>query len=119
MANREIEKLRVKAMLTVVASRWENTGYTVLEAMLQGCPLVSTDAGGCPEAVMHGVTGRLAKSEDPDAFAVQFRSMLDEPKGAQDMGRAARLHIVETFAAAKVAAATIEMYQKAISNCHR
>jgi glycosyltransferase involved in cell wall biosynthesis len=119
MANREIEKLRVKAMLTVVASRWENPGYTVLEAMLQGCPLISTDAGGCPEAVIHGVTGRLAKSEDPDAFADQFRAMLDDPEGAQSMGRAARLHIVENFAAAKVAAATIEMYEKAISNGRR
>jgi glycosyltransferase involved in cell wall biosynthesis len=116
IANREIEELRLKAMLTVVASRWENLGYTILEAMFQGCPLVSTDAGGCPETVINGVTGRLAKSEDPDAFAAQFCAMLDDPKGAQEMGVAARLHIVEHYSAAKVAAATIEMYQKAISN---
>jgi glycosyltransferase involved in cell wall biosynthesis len=119
LANREIEELRVKAMLTVVASRWENLGYTILEAMFQGCPLVSTDAGGCPETVINGVTGRLAKSEDPDAFAAQFCLMLDDPEGAQAMSVAAHLHIVEDYSAAKVAAATIEMYQQAISNCHR
>jgi glycosyltransferase involved in cell wall biosynthesis len=87
--------------------------------MFQGCPLVSTDAGGCPETVINGVTGRLAKSEDPDAFAAQFCLMLDDPEGAQAMSVAAHLHIVEDYSAAKVAAATIEMYQQAISNCHR
>ena len=118
IANRDIEKLRVKAMLTVVASRWENMGYTVLEAMFQGCPLVSTDAGGCPEAVIDGATGRLAKSEDADDFAAQFNAMLNDPAAAQEMGRAARLHIIEHYSADKVAAATVEMYQRAISNCH-
>ena len=49
MPNREIAELRTRAMVTVVASRWENQSYAVLETMFQGCPLVSTDAGGCPE----------------------------------------------------------------------
>ena len=39
----EIGVLRAQAALTVVASRRESQGYTALEAMLQGCPVVCTD----------------------------------------------------------------------------
>jgi glycosyltransferase involved in cell wall biosynthesis len=119
MANREIAKLRAQAMMTVVASRWENAGYTVLEAMFQGCPLVSTDAGGCPESVINGVTGRLAKSEDPLDFANQMFAVLDDPKGAEALGQAARRHIIDHHSSARVAAATIEMYEEAIANRRR
>ncbi len=119
MPNREIAKLRVKAMVTVVASRWENAAYTVLEAMFQGCPLVSTDAGGCPESVINGVTGLLAKSEDPEDFATQLRTMLSDPEAAESMGRAARRHVIEHHSTASVATASIEMYEQAISNSRR
>ena len=103
-------------MVTVVASRWENAGYTVLEAMFQGCPIVSTDAGGCPESVINGVTGRLAKSEDPDDFATQLCTMFSNPKAAETMGQAARQHVIEHHSTESVAAASLEMYEKAISN---
>jgi glycosyltransferase involved in cell wall biosynthesis len=117
MANHEIANLRARAMMTVIPSRWENQGYTLLEAMLQGCPVVSTDAGGCPESVIDGVTGRLAKSEDPQDFAVQICAMLDDPLAAEAMGLAARRHVMEHHSATRVAASTLEMYQRLIFSC--
>jgi glycosyltransferase involved in cell wall biosynthesis len=116
LSNREIAQLRTKAMVTLIASRWENQGYTVLEPMYQGCPVVSTDAGGCPESVINGVTGRLARSEDPNDFALQICSMLEDPEGAEAIGQTARQHVIANHAAEKVAAETLEMYRKAISN---
>jgi glycosyltransferase involved in cell wall biosynthesis len=115
MSNDAIAELRTQAMVTLIASRWENLGYTILEAMFQGCPLVSTDAGGCPETVTNGVTGRLAKSGDPSAFAVQLCAMCDDPEGAAAMGEAARRHVVEQHAANKVAEETLDMYSRVIS----
>jgi glycosyltransferase involved in cell wall biosynthesis len=112
LSNPEIAQLRPRAMLTLVASRWENQGYTMLEAMYQGCPVVSTDAGGCPESIINGVTGRLARSEDPYDFALQIGAMLEDPEGAQALGRAARQHVIENHAAEKVAAETLEMYRE-------
>ena len=114
--NREVAGLRTRAMATLVASRWENPGYTLLEAMFQVCPVVSTDAGGCRETVIDGVTARLARSEDSDDFAAQLEAVLDDPSGAQAMGRAARLQIMESYSAAAVAAATVEMYQNVIAS---
>ena len=116
MPNQEIAKLRTQAMLTVVASRWENQGYALLEAMLQGCPVVSTDAGGCPESISHGVTGLLARSEDPGDFAMQIRAMLDAPARAESMGQAARQHVIEHHSAAAVADLALDTYQRVVSS---
>jgi glycosyltransferase involved in cell wall biosynthesis len=115
VGNRQVADLRVQAMVTVVASRWENPGYTLLEAMLQGCPVVSTDAGGCPESVVNGVTGWLAKSEDVGHYAAQLRRVLDDPEGAAALGVAARHYVAEQHSAATVAAKSVDLYARVIS----
>ena len=111
LANEDVARLRTQAMVTIIASRWENQGYTLLEAMYQGCPVVSTDAGGCPESVVHGVSGRLAKSANPEDFAKQLAAILDDPEGARRMGAAARRHVIEQHSAAKVAAESVSLYE--------
>jgi glycosyltransferase involved in cell wall biosynthesis len=116
--NREVAKLRARSMVTVVASRWENQSYALLEAMSQGCPVVSTDAGGCPESVIDGVTGRLAKSGVPEDFAAQIDAMLDDPQRAESMGRAARRHVLEHHSAGKIVDNALVMYQRVISRHH-
>jgi glycosyltransferase involved in cell wall biosynthesis len=116
MPNREIAKLRTRAMVTVVASRWENQSYAVLETMFQACPLVSTDAGGCPESVVNGVTGRLAKSEGSEDFAAQILAMIEDPEGARAMGQAARRYVLEQHSPKQVADASLDLYNKVISN---
>jgi glycosyltransferase involved in cell wall biosynthesis len=114
LPNREVGVLRTKAMMTVVASRWENQGYAVLEAMLQGCPVVCTDAGGCPENVIDGVTGFLAKSGDADAFAAKISMMLDNPAGAAAMGEAARHYALENHSVNKVAEKSMALYEQVV-----
>jgi glycosyltransferase involved in cell wall biosynthesis len=101
-------------MVTLVASRWESSGYTVLETMLQGCPLVCTDAGACPESVVDRITGRLAKSEDPLDFADKLCAVLNEPDSAAAMGRAARRFVLEQHSAATIAAASVKLYESLI-----
>jgi glycosyltransferase involved in cell wall biosynthesis len=114
VAHLDIPRLRARSMVTAIASRWENPGYTLLEAMLQGCPVVSSDAGGCPESVIHRSTGRLAKSEDPASFAAQILAMLDDPVEAEALGRAARHHVIESHSLARIADATLKVYEETI-----
>ena len=116
MANQEIARLRVEAMTTVLASRWENQGYAALEAMFQGCPLVCTDADACQEIVSHGVNGRLARSENPASFAAEIAAMLDDPVRASQMGAAARKYVLEHHAARKVANEALDLYRRVIAN---
>jgi len=114
VANHEIAKLRVKAFATVVASRWENPGYTLLEAMMQGCPVVSSDAGGCPEVVRDWSTGRLAKSERQADFAEKIRSLLDDPERAAMMAVAGHRYVFDQHSAERVVRQTVEMYGRVV-----
>ncbi|MBC7601788.1 MAG: glycosyltransferase family 4 protein [Ramlibacter sp.] len=118
LPNSEIAAIRLLAHVSVVASRWENPGYTALEAMYQGCPLVCSDAGGCPEIVSSGGTGLLARSEDPADFAAKIAAMLDDPLAAARIGAAARQHVLQTYSASKVGTDSLELYDRVIAT-HR
>jgi len=119
MPNHEITRLRTEAMTTVVASRWENQSYALLEAMYQGCPVVCTDAGGCPESITHGATGLLAQSGDPADFAAKIRSVLDNPARAEAMGQAAREYATTQHSVTTIAAQALELYSQAIDHHRR
>lgn len=109
----QIAQLRARAAVTVIASRWESQGYTLLEAMLQGCPVVCTDAGACPESVTDGVNGRLAKSGDAGSFARGIAAMLDDPQAAARMGQAARAWVQQWHAPRRVATEALALYADA------
>src|SRR6185437_4762543 len=112
MSNRDIAILRARAMVTVVASRWENQSYALLEAMLQGCPVVSTNAGWCPESIIDGRNGRLAASEDPEDFARKLSATLRDPEEAAMMGQAAREFVKQHHNVSTVVDAMLECYAK-------
>jgi glycosyltransferase involved in cell wall biosynthesis len=106
---------RAKAMVTIVASRWENQSYTALEAMLQGCPIVSTDCGGQPEIVRDGETGLLARADDVDDLADKIARLLDSPELAQQLGRNARVHALAHHSPDVVARQTLAVYERAVA----
>lgn len=41
----------------------------VIEGMMAGCPVIATKAGGMPEMIEDGVTGRLVPPGDPESMA--------------------------------------------------
>lgn len=119
LPNAEVARLRTRAMVTLVASRWENQGYTLLEAMYQGCPVVSTDAGGCPESIEHEVTGRLAQSANPGDFATQLGAILDNPEAAARMGQAARRSVIDQHSTVRIAMQSMDLYKHVIATNRR
>ncbi len=52
-----------------LSSKEEGLGTSVLDAMALMVPVVATRAGGIPEMVKDGVTGYLAKPQDPQNLA--------------------------------------------------
>jgi glycosyltransferase involved in cell wall biosynthesis len=109
-----IYPLRADAYLTIVASRWENQSYTALEAMAQGCPLVSSDAGGQGEFVVDGSTGLLARAGSDSDLARRIAALLRDPQGAAAMGRRARDHVLAEHSPSAVVAKTLDVYEAAI-----
>ena len=115
LAPSEVAQMRAQAMVTVVASRHENQAYTVLEAMLQGCPVVCTNNSGSSESVAHEVTGLLAQTDDPADMARQIERFVDDPTLACAVGAAARAYVLEVHAPQTVVAQTLEIYRRAIA----
>jgi glycosyltransferase involved in cell wall biosynthesis/ubiquinone/menaquinone biosynthesis C-methylase UbiE len=64
----------------VSPSRWEGLPLVVVEAMLQGKPIVATNVGGNSEIVKTGSTGTLVPPEDPAALANALVAMLDSQR---------------------------------------
>lgn len=67
------------AAVFVLASRGprgEGLPLTVAEAMLSGCAVVATPAGGVPELVLDEVTGLIARDEDAAHLAQQLGRLL-------------------------------------------
>ena len=116
MPNGDILALRCRARAIIVASRWENQGYTVLEAMRQGCPIVASDIGGNPELIVDGETGLLARNEDPVSIADQLARLLDQPNAAAAFGASARRLIEQQHATRTVALSSLKTYERVIAD---
>lgn len=110
----QIPALRQQAMVTLVASRWDNQPNTALEAMMQSCPVVAIDAGGMAEIVQHGQTGLLARHGDLDDFCRQIEAMLDDPAAAAELGRRGREAIMQRHDVKKLVDDTLSVYRRAI-----
>ena len=89
----EVSALRGTHGLTIVASRYENFGGTIVEAMAAGSALVCTNVGGGAEILSHEETALLVPPEDPQALATACLRILDDTDLARRMGVAARTYV--------------------------
>ncbi|MDO4319907.1 MAG: glycosyltransferase family 4 protein [Bacteroidales bacterium] len=72
----------------------EAFGLTLLEAMSQGVPVVTTDNGAQPEIITDSIEGLLVAPDDPQAMADALRRLAESPTLRRDIGERGR----ETFA---------------------
>ncbi len=90
----------------------ELLGFTAMEAMACGAPVVVSRVGGMHHVVDDGVTGYLVPPGDPAALRDRLRRLLADPELAGRMGRAARLRIEELFTWDGVARRCLEAYSQ-------
>ena len=80
---RELPLDYIASDVCVQASREEGLGFSVLEALACGTPVVATAVGGLREVVQDGVTGWTAPPGDPAALARALREAIDSPEDAR------------------------------------
>lgn len=85
----KLELMRT-AWMHVLVSEKEGWGISNLEAAACGTPSVAADAPGLRESVVDGVTGLLVPPNDADALAAAMRTLIEDPRRLEAMGREGR-----------------------------
>jgi glycosyltransferase involved in cell wall biosynthesis len=111
--DREMPFLYGKAVCLVYASLYEGFGMPVLEAMMHGCPVVSSDAASLPE--VGGDAVLYVNPKDPAGFRAALGSMLNEPALREKLVRAG-LSQARRFSWPATSAGTTQFYREVLSN---
>jgi N-acetyl-alpha-D-glucosaminyl L-malate synthase BshA len=97
----EVESIIAAADVALFPSESESFGLSMLEAQACGVPVVTTNVGGLPEVIQHGVTGYLDDVGDCEGMAQHVETLLRDEPLRQSMGvagaeRARRLFSLES-----------------------
>ena len=110
-----------RAMDLLVLPSWrEGFPNAVLEAAASGLPVVTTQATGACDSVVHGETGLLIPPGYPTALCRAVLSLLEHPERRRQMGMAARARAIAQFSTDTVLNRTVEFYlQLSSTRAHR
>jgi glycosyltransferase involved in cell wall biosynthesis len=87
----------------VLPSYREGTPRSVLEALATARPVITTDAPGCRETVVHGVNGLLVPPRDANALAAAMVHLIEQPDADTERMAQASLELArERFDVRKV-----------------
>jgi starch synthase (maltosyl-transferring) len=100
----------------VLPSLAEPFGLAILEAMALGKPVIAVRAGGPREIVVDDQTGRLVKPRDSQSFADAITALIADRAICARMGQAGRARYAEAYTTTRMAASTLEAYQRTLSS---
>ncbi len=91
----------------------DNMPVSLLEALASGVPIVSTDAGGIPYMVEHGVTALLVPPRDPEAMAAAVLRVFGDPQLGDSM-RHSGLECAKRYTWVRVRPLLFDVYARAL-----
>jgi glycosyltransferase involved in cell wall biosynthesis len=102
------------ADVLLLPSETEAFGMAALEAMAAGVPVVGSRAGGLPEVVEDGVTGRLLPTGDLQGMADAVLGILGQTAIAKTLSESGRQRARERFSPERVIPLYLELYSQTL-----
>jgi N-acetyl-alpha-D-glucosaminyl L-malate synthase BshA len=99
----------------LLPSAQESFGLAALEAMACKVPVVASKVGGLPEVIDHGRTGFLHPPDDLDGMAASAIALLEDETLHQQVTRAARHRVADSFCVNRVVPMYEDFYRRVIS----
>lgn len=112
----DVPALLREAAVALLASDYEGSPLSVIEAMATGVPVVATAAGGVDELVADGTTGLLAPPRDADALGEALVRVLSDPAAGPAMGAAGKRAAHERLSTERMVAETVALYEEALAD---
>lgn len=115
----KVEDVLKETDLFVLSSDYEGMPNALIEAMATGVPCISSDCRTGPKSLIRdGQTGLLFKTGDLDALKEKMTWALQHPEEMNQMGKAAREDILNTYKLENTLSSFLEMIE-GIYNKHR
>ncbi|MHB8648375.1 MAG: glycosyltransferase family 4 protein [Thermomicrobiales bacterium] len=113
----EAEKTRLlrSSWVLTLPARYEGFGIPLVEAMMVGTPVVTTDVPACNEIVRDGETGLVVKPDDPAALAAALVRLLGDATLRLRLARAAERDVAKRYEARVVARQFETLYASLIA----
>ena len=111
----EIDKILCFSDLFLLPSEAESFGLAALEAMVDGVPVISSNAGGLPEVNIHGESGFLSDVGDIDDMAANALKIFKDEKTLKEFKERAK-KVAKYFDINTIVPKYESLYQKAIDN---
>ena len=101
--------------LFVLLSFNEGLSNSLLEAMINGVPVLTTDAGGVKEFIKHKKNGFITRSMKPFDIACELKNIIENRKELVNIGEKGRKTVAELFSMDKMET-KIENFLKKVIN---
>ncbi|RBY91138.1 glycosyltransferase family 4 protein [Blastococcus sp. TF02A-30] len=109
----ELIELLQRATLLAIPSLYEGFSLPAIEAMACATPLVTTDAGALPE-VVGTKAGLRVRAGDVGELTAALQLVLDSPSLAEQLGRAGRRRVLDTYTWRATAERTADWYAETL-----
>jgi glycosyltransferase involved in cell wall biosynthesis len=106
----DVREIMSRADVVVLPSYREGTPRVLLEAGAMEKPVITTDAIGCRDVVVHGETGLIVPLHDSRALAEACQALADSKDNRERMGRLGRERIVQNYDERLVFESTFRAY---------
>ena len=93
----------------------EGMPYTVLEAMMCGLPVVTSDIRGCREVVIHNETGLICKPKDKLSLYKSLKYLIDNPIKRINYGKVGHLSAKNNYDAKSIKKKEIDLLKRHIN----
>lgn len=108
--------LFAQAACAVLPSINENFGNVVIEAMAHGCPVVVSPGVGSRSVVEASGGGLVAAGSDAHSLQVALAALLENPEGAEEIGRRGAEFVRRHYSWAAIAAQMVSMYREVLAD---
>lgn len=93
----DVESELKKCDIFLLISNWEGFPRSILEAMREGLPVITSNVGGCNESVEDGKTGKVVEKGDLSGLIEALKELIEDAELRAKMGREARKRFEVNF----------------------